>query len=262
MSITTSLEKQIFDTQKLISEYEQIKLDATDPKEKRRCEREIANLWGTTKEYLNQYYMVCQNLNHAVPEEIQQIASNFPEFLAREFQQVFSHLRTVVPEEKDSFEKLSKFFDKLNRFHQNLNEWKEAHNLIQDCITDLIPFRDEVEAILITESSWNKAHGRRLWRTVKVKLSRFESFAHNVNHISEPLCWVDGRLKGESWMVKVIVMQRNFEESLPEGDVNDISDMLDALWYACYDALYIADKHLLKIANDLYSFSNSFLRKV
>ena len=74
MSRKDDLEKSIHQCYQLVREFEIIRQDTENPKEKRRAERAIAEQWEFIKGYLPEYDRLCQHLGLEVPQDIAEIA--------------------------------------------------------------------------------------------------------------------------------------------------------------------------------------------
>lgn len=256
------LETRIRDSYKIVTEYEIIRQDTGNPKERHRCEREISGQWEIIKGYLDEYFSICNSLNKSVSNDIRQIAAHFPQFLANDFQQAYATLQSTVPDSTEALGQLTRVLKELGRFHEHLNEWKEMHNLLQDCITAFMPLKSELEVTIENPDIWRKARGRRLWGSCRTQLRRLESFAEGIQYIDIAFFQDEKSIKGPDWMIKILFSRNEFEICVKEGDPEIMYEALDELWHDCYDALYFADKQLRDMVGKLYSFSNTMLRSV
>ena len=68
------LEKSIRESYQLVREFETIRQDTDNPKEKRRAERAIEEQWEFIKGYLAEYVRICQHLALAIAQDIAEIA--------------------------------------------------------------------------------------------------------------------------------------------------------------------------------------------
>jgi len=256
------LESLIRDSYKLICEFEAIRLDTDSPKERRRCEREIEGQWALIESYLEEHLNVCQQMNQPVPEDIRQIAAHFPQFLAQDFRQAYVTLQRVVPADVEALNGLVRVLRELGHLHEHLNEWKDLHNLLQECITSLIPLRSELEYALEFPDQWKKMSGLRLWGACRVQLRRLESFARDIKYIDRPFRRSEGAIRGPLWMVEITALRDDLDTCLKEGDPETSYGATIDLWDVCYDTLYQADKRLRNMIGELYAFSNTILRSV
>ncbi len=256
------LENRIREAHTIICEYEDKRLVESDPKDRRRFEQAVAEQWNILEGHLTEYFGICRHMHKAVPEDIRQIAAHFPQFLAEDFRQAYTTLRRVAPHEFEAFDQLTRVLRELGRLHEHLNEWKEMHNLLQECITALFPLKSEVEAAVEAPEHWRRTSGRRLWDPCRTKLRQLEVFARNIKYIDRPLHRDGGAIQGPAWMIELSDLKDNFEICLKEGDPDVIYDSILELWDACYDALFIADKRLRDMVSEVYMFSNAILRSV
>jgi len=194
------LRNRVLESYKLVCEYEIIRQDTDNPKERHRCEREIAGQWILIKGYLKDYFNVCRSLNKPAPEDIRQIAAHFPQFLAEDFQQAYATLHRMVPEGVEALDQLVRVLRELGRFHEHLNEWKELHNLLQESITLLMPLKGELESMIEHPERWERSRGLRLWSMCRTQLRRLESFAQNIKYIDSPFRRDERTIQGPSWM--------------------------------------------------------------
>jgi len=71
------LERNIWESYELISEYEAIQRDSDRPEERERAERVIDEQWELIKSSLDEYVPLCERLGVAVPDDIREIAARF-----------------------------------------------------------------------------------------------------------------------------------------------------------------------------------------
>ncbi len=74
MSRKNDLEKNIRDSYQLIHDYEIIRQDTDNPKEKRRAERAIEEQWELIKGYLSEYVPLCERLGLEIAQDVLEIA--------------------------------------------------------------------------------------------------------------------------------------------------------------------------------------------
>jgi hypothetical protein len=74
------LEENIRESYQLVREYETLRQDTDDPKEKRRVERAMKEQWELIKGYLSEYAPLCENLGLSIAQDIAEIAitARFP----------------------------------------------------------------------------------------------------------------------------------------------------------------------------------------
>jgi hypothetical protein len=261
MEPVDDLERRIRESYELLREFEAIRQDTDNPKEKHRCEREISRQWDLIEGYLAEYFNVSRNLDRPVPADIHQIAAHFPRFLADDFRQAYAALRSALPEGVEALDQLIQVIRELGHLHAHLNEWKEMHNLLQECITSLIPLKGELESVIEYSEHWKKTSSLRLWSPCRTQLHLLESFAQSIKYIDKPFRRDEGAIRGPSWMIAIAVLRDDFEICLREGDPETIYNLTLDLWDTCYDALYQADKRLRDKVGELYMLSNA-LRSV
>lgn len=263
MNPIDDLENRIRASYRLVHEYEKKRQVTDKPKEKLRCEREVKEQWQIIQGYLDEYLDLCRALQYSIPEDIRQIAARFPKFLAEDLQQAYATLRQVVPESVEALDQLIQTLLELGHFHERLNEWKDAHNLLQECLTALIPLKGELEAALDHPQQWRRTSGLRLWGPCRTRFRQLESFCQDIKFIdSQPFRRTEGRIEGPDWMIAIAISQGNMETCLKENDLENLYEATTALWDECYDALYRADKHLRDAVGELYAFSKIILRSV
>lgn len=259
------LEIRIMDSYKLICEYENQRRDTDDPRDRSRYKREIDGQWGLIEEQLGKYRTACKNMGHSVPEEVKQIAAHFPQFLVEDFQQAYGTLQSVVPESTGALQQVVRVLRGLGQLHEHLNEWKEMHNLAQECLTALMPLKSEIESIIeFSESLRRRTSCRRYWSPCRTQLHRLESFAMEIKYIDEPFYREKQGIRGPSWMIAIAVSRDNLQLFLKEDDspIAELHEEILNLWDACYDALYRADKRFRDTVGELYVFSNAIIRSM
>lgn len=262
MGAADEITKRIRESYQLICAYEE-RRQTEEPKIKLSSEREINGQWGLIEGYLEEYFVVCQDLSYRIPEDIQQIAAHFPRFLADEFKHVYAELRETGPAGKTVSDQLAQVMQHLGRYHARLNELKEAHNLLQECLNPIIVLKGEIELRLETPDRWSKATGRRLWGACQTYLHQLETFAGDIHYTGIPFCRVAGSLQGPSWMIAIAASRDALDRSLKQGDdLDTLYGLIEVLWQDCYDALYRADKALRDSVGELYLFSTTLLGSV
>lgn len=185
-----------------------------------------------------------------------------PEATAKEFKRAYATLQGIVPQDVEALDQLVWVLRELSRFHELLNEWKEVHNLLQECITSLTPLKGELESALEYSRRWRKASGLRLWGPCRTRLRQLESFARDIKYIDKPLRRDERTVHGPSWMIEIAALRDDLETCLKEGDPGMIYDLTVELWDTCYEHLYVADKRLRDTVGELHMLSSTILRSV
>jgi hypothetical protein len=185
-----------------------------------------------------------------------------PEVTAEEFKKVYITLQGIVPQDVRVLDQLVWVLQELGRFHELLNEWKEVHNLLQECITSLTPLKSELESALEYSDRWRKASGLRLWGPCRVRLRQLESFAGDIKYIDKPFFRGERSIRGPSWMIRIVALRDDLEACLKEGNPGMIYDLAAELWDTCYECLYVADKRLRDTVGELHLLSNTILGSV
>jgi hypothetical protein len=262
MTPLEDLQKKIYTSHRLICDYEAKRQVEDDGKKKLSYQREIDEQWQLIEGWLSSYFVICREARIPAPEDIRQIAYHFPRFLAENLEQALGQLRTLEPQTNDAVNIVVQVIQELDEFHQKLNEWKEVHNLVQDCLTTLMPLKDEISRVIDGNGEWRKATGRSQWRACYLQFRRLEAFAEDIQHIDIPFCRQEGFLQGPTWMMKIASFRSEFEACLQESDLELMDEALDSLWHACYDSLFYADKRLRSLVGELHKFSNEALRSI
>ena len=258
----SDIETRILNSYKLICEYEDKRL-TDEPRERSRSKNAIDQQWSLIKEYLEQYRIVCKNTDCPMREEIKQIAAYLPQSLIEDFRQAYDTLKNIVPDSTGALQQLTKVLRELGQQHEHLNEWKEMHNLSQECLTALMPLKSEIESMR-EDTLRRRANCRGHWGPCRTKLSSLESFATGIKYIDKPFYRDKQGMRGPSWMISITVSRDHLQRLLREDDppIADVYEEILNLWDVCYNALYQADKRLRDKVGELYMFSNAIIRSI
>jgi hypothetical protein len=120
MDATDDKARLIRESHQLICEYEARRQVEPDPKERLRCQREIAGQWTLIEGYLEEYVTLCQGLRQALPEDIAQIAAHFPRFFAQEFRKTYISLRDTGQAGRNLSDQLAQLLRRLGEYHEYL----------------------------------------------------------------------------------------------------------------------------------------------
>jgi hypothetical protein len=192
-----------------------------------------------------------------------QNAEQISQSLAQHFKSAYTILRRETPQNTNELDHLLYILHVLGRFHEKLNEWKELHNLLQECITDLTPLKDAIDEVIVRKTdTWERSIGVRLWYRCRTRLHQLEKFAQDIRHIDKSFYRSEGILYGPSWMISIASLRANLEICLKEDDTEEIYDATMNLWDECYTALYQADKRLRDMVGELHAISKAILRSV
>lgn len=257
------LEDQIMGSYELICQYEAIRRDANDPKEKIQCKRQIKEQWELIEEYSEQYLEICNSLNHCIPSNIRQLIAYFPRLLATEFRSAYTKLKNVNADNSDALDEVINIIRGFGNYHEQLSEWKDLHNYSQELVTSLIPLKAEIESLLDTPPEClNKSSILRMWSHCRIQISRLESFAQDIKYIDVPYVRMSGKSTGPSWLLSTIVLKNELDICMKENDILTIYDSLVELWDVTFDSLFLADKKLRDNVSELYSLSSTLLRSI
>jgi len=256
------LEQRINKSYVLVQKCEAVIQTSDRPKEIERSQADIDQQWELIEGYLVEYIRICQELNLSMPEDILQIAAHFPKLLAQILKRAHNVLHRMSPESGRPLNQLVWVLREFGRFHKHLNEWKELHNLLQECMLALTPLKDELVSVIEQPGRWEMMRGRRLWRLCRAQLSRLESFACDIKHTDDPFYRSTGGMRGPSWMIEITGRQEELEIRLQESNVEMIYDSTLSLWDTFYAALHKADKQLRNVTGELYLLSNTILRSL
>jgi|GEM_PF-3165036 len=270
MGYREQLESLIRRSYAIIRDREEIVLTTSRPEERIESERAIDRQWSFIRTCLGRLLAVCHQQGVPIPEDVGELVSRFPDLSDiqscttgdSEIRQVYGELRQIIPSSEPALDQLSLILHDLAHQYEIISEWKELHNLLQEITTSLAPFVGELEVILDRTSPWSVASGRRLWRPTQLQLSKLEGFAKGLRYIGTPLRYAEGTWHGSEWALKLVMLRRDMETSLQEGDVSTVFDLSTNLLDACNMYLYIADKQLRDHIGELQSLTRGIVGSV
>ncbi len=151
------------------------------------------------------------------------------------------------------------YINEFSLLQEKMEEWKEVHNLLQDMQNYFAPCRSYIYAFNRVRSAPDPAKEREKllyeieveWRPCKRVIRRLENFASTILAIGEPYNPDTG--VGPDWYLKPKQSARRLDRSLFEADLLDLRENLSDFGDVTDQYLYLADKSLLKIANEIMS---------
>jgi hypothetical protein len=147
--------------------------------------------------------------------------------------------------------------NQFNLLHEQMEEWKEVHNLLQDMQNYFAPCRSYIYAFgRLRDSPTRQRDEERLlyeieveWRPCKRVLRRLEEFATSVLAIGE--AYDSSHERGPDWLIKPKQAAALLERNLFDSDILALREGLSNFGDQVDQYLYLADKALLKVANDI-----------
>lgn len=240
------------------------------PEEQLESQRTIDKQWKLVKGFYGQYAPLCQKLKASIPEDISEIVSYFgdqelvpdQEFYSANFEEAYNIIFQTIPQSDTTLGWFALALQEIEHYHELIAEWKELHNLLQEAVTSLTPFVGEIEFALVKSEKWSSVAGQRLFRPTRVHLQRLQEFAREIKYIDKPFFDQSGIPQGPKWMIEIVILLRDLDISMHEGDMSGIYEILAAILHTCTTYLYVADKRLKKDIDSLHHFSRNILRSV
>jgi hypothetical protein len=264
MSYKNNLESRIRDIYSFIREHRKIIDVSNRPEEKYKSEKKIQQHWAQIRRYLQEYLTICNHQQADIPKDLNEIiTAKFPGLPASVGDNIpsspgYSKVSTMPSVDAISFCSAKKF----RLYHQVLQEWKEVHNILQEVITSLTPLIGALELAFDDQRIWDTSLGLRLWRQTRIQLRRLKSFSREVEYIDEPFDDTGGELRGGDWMIEILPLQYELDDSLRKNAPLVSYNLAVELSDTCFTHLYKADKHLREIVGEVCRLSDILLRSV
>jgi len=172
-----------------------------------------------------------------------------------------SILASAKPQMRDEFvefnQQIEAYLNEFHSLHKQLQEWKQVHDVLQDLQFTFGPCRGYIVALSQLASSGRAAQKQCEkmlyeveveWRAFRRSLFKLQELAANVHVISgsrqpsEP---------GPDWARHPLNGANEVDKALFDSDVMALADKLSAFGNAVDQSLYIADKALLAVANQI-----------
>ena len=149
------------------------------------------------------------------------------------------------------------YLNQFNLLHEQMEEWKEVHNLLQDMQNYFAPCRSYIYAFgRLRHSPTRQRDEERLlyeieveWRPCKRVLRRLEEFATGILAIGE--AYDSSGKRGPDWLLNPQKAATQLEKNLFDSDILALRESLSNFGDQVDQYLYLADKALLKVANDI-----------
>lgn len=169
----------------------------------------------------------------------------------------------VLPQHEKTIKSLLRTVHALGQLHELLNEWKELHNLLQDCLLSLSPIETELIYLKLTPDKWDKNRGVLLWKACTPKFYALKQFACGLKFIDVRLTWTEnGVQSGPPWMIEILKQLRDVGSCLGEGDHNAVFEVISELSHKCLTALYQADKSIRDVAAEIHQTTREIARSL
>jgi hypothetical protein len=149
------------------------------------------------------------------------------------------------------------YLNQFNLLHEQMEEWKEVHNLLQDMQNYFAPCRSYIYAFGRLRDSPNRQRDEeRLlyeieveWRPCKRVMRRLEEFATGILAIGE--AYDSDSNQGPDWLLKPQNSALKLDKALFDSDIFTLRESLSDFGDQVDQYLYLADKALLKVANEI-----------
>ena len=149
------------------------------------------------------------------------------------------------------------YLNQFNLLHEQMEEWKEVHNLLQDMQNYFAPCRSYIYAFgrLRTSPDRQRDEERMLyeieveWRPCKRVMRRLEEFATGIMAIGE--AYESHSERGPDWLLKPKKSAQRLDKALFDSDILALRENLSDFGDQVDQYLYLADKALLKVANEI-----------
>jgi hypothetical protein len=137
-----------------------------------------------------------------------------------------------------------------------MEEWKEVHNLLQDMQNYFAPCRSYIYTFGRLRDSLDRQRDEERmlyeieveWRPCKRVMRRLEEFSTGILAIGEAY---DGSQQGPDWLLKPQHAAKQLDKALFDSDIMSLRENLSDFGDQVDQYLYLADKALLKVANDI-----------
>ncbi len=149
------------------------------------------------------------------------------------------------------------YINEFNLLHEQMEEWKEVHNLLQDLQNHFAPCRSYIYAFGRLSRATNREQEQEKllyqieveWRPCKRILRRLETCAQEILVIGE--AYQSEMSTEPEWFLAPKRAATEIDQALFEGDLLKLRDSLSEFGDQTDQHLYLADKALLKTANDI-----------
>jgi hypothetical protein len=170
-------------------------------------------------------------------------------------------LEEITETGRDAFVELTRqvdaYLNQFNLLHEQMEEWKEVHNLLQDMQNYFAPCRSYIYSFgrLLTSPNRQQEEERLLyeveveWRPCKRVLRRLEEFATGILAIGE--AYDSAANQGPNWLLKPQTAAQKLDKALFRSDIIVLRESLSDFGDQVDQYLYLADKALLKVANEI-----------
>ncbi len=161
---------------------------------------------------------------------------------------------------KEFTEQIAAYVDEFNLLHEKMQEWKEVHNYLQDLQNHFAPCRGYIYTFskLDLGDDDSQEKDRFLysieveWRPCKRVLRRLEQFATQILVIGDVYV-PDKPTEGPQWLLAPKRAAKIIDKALFDRDLLALREGLSEFGDETDQHLYLADKALLKTANEIMS---------
>ncbi len=169
---------------------------------------------------------------------------------------------------KEFTEQVSAYVDEFNLLHEKMQEWKEVHNYLQDLQNHFAPCRGYIYTFskLNLGDDDSQEKDRFLysieveWRPVKRVLRRLEEFATQILVIGDVYV-PDNPTQGPQWLLAPKRASKLIDKSLFDRDLLTLREGLSEFGDDTDQQLYLADKALLKTAQEIMTLRRPSVTK-
>ena len=263
MDLLSDLEARIRSAYALACESEAICEDTGRPAGERADAADLArNQWICVEDNLAKYRRIGRELHRPIADDIRQVEVLLFQALLKDFRRDWRALRQILEASSVSLNSVIRLLARFESFQEELTEWKELHNLTQECLNAVMLLVERLEVELDRSDRWDKGLCRRLWRSTHDSMSRLEIFAKEIKYIDAPLQRTETGISGPSSLIRILVLRNEVDASFQEDDLRNVYESAIELQSACLDALYQADKRLRDTIKSFYTLSSAVLRSI
>lgn len=181
------------------------------------------------------------------PERVQQLQTSIMSTADEQIQSAFVEFTQQV----------EAYINEFDLLHAQMEEWKEVHNLLQDLQNHFAPCRSYIYSFgrLRQAANGEQEQNKLLyqieveWRPCKRILRRLEELAGRILVIGE--AYEKETNSGPEWFLAPKQIAKQIDRALFEAELLTLRDILSEFGDQTDQHLYLADKALLKTANEI-----------
>lgn len=174
-------------------------------------------------------------------------------------------------------------FTQFRHYQRQVDELKSIHNMLHEIEVALEGLAATIQLVIRSEIAEHKKLSRKapislneqinhhlpnfnyieiIWRQIVLKIDHLAYFAATEMKAlgDERLSFSDDVVKGALWVKDLFILQRSFEASVSDRNIDAVEKLSGDLLTKCRSHLYQIDKRLLSAVKELDSASNLLVR--